>query len=145
MTRLELAASTTPKWRATSCATPRNPPCFPQSHYIIALDFQNVNRFVKNCCTTFSKIYFSFVAFSQNRRGGQVCGNFLRLTGSPPPPFLFVCFLFCLPAAVLPAHLSRPAVSTPLNCPPFPFTLPLSRRPRPSHNAAPRQIATKCE
>ena len=35
-------------------------PCFPQSHYIISLDLSNVNRFVKNCCTTFLKNLFFF-------------------------------------------------------------------------------------
>ena len=68
----------------------------------------------------FQKIYFSFVAFSQNRRGGRGCGNFLSLTGCPTPPFLFVCFLFCLFTAVLPDHLSCPAISIPFYCPSLP-------------------------
>ena len=172
MTRLELAASTTPKWRATSCATPRNPPCFPQSHYIIALDFQNVNRFVKNCCTTFSKNLFFFCGILTKSPRWAGLREFSPFNGVPDAAFS-VRLLPFLPTrrrsscpslllrrfhTILPpvapappspyhstAHLSCPAVSIPFYCPHFPFTLPLSRRPRQSHNAAPRQIATKCE
>ena len=87
MTRLELAASTTPKWRATSCATPRNPPCFSQSHYIIALDFQNVNRFVKNCCTTFSKNLFFFCGILTKSLRWAGLREFFPFNGVPVAAF----------------------------------------------------------
>ena len=109
-------------------------PCFPQSHYIIALDFQNVNRFVKNCCTTFSKNLFFFCGILTKSPRWAGLREFSPFNWVPdaafsvrllpffayPPPF----FLPVAPAPLSPDHStarrSRPAVSIPFYRPSLP-------------------------
>ena len=121
-------------------------PCFPQSHYIISPVFQNVNRFVKNCCTTFSKKLFSFCGILTKSPRWAGLREFSQFNGAPaafsvpllfypPAAVLLVCFLFsCLPPFfpfVVPLHrlcatfllpVNSDPPSAPQFLPSFPFT-----------------------
>ena len=102
-----------------SALYPEVSPCFLQSHYIISPDFQNVNRFVKNCCTTFSKNLFFFCGILTKSPRWAGVREFSPFNGVPAA-FSVRLLPFCLPAAVLPARLSRIAVSIPFYRPSLP-------------------------